>query len=177
MDDKLKQHVITFLSAARFPKVVDQDFSHQSLYDFLEHNYAVRLVENDAAVRVHALDTRMAWYFGVPDGTQVLEMDSTVIDAFGSTIAFGTTLHAPGSGEITFIVRARKIPPLHRGASSCPRHPGCSYFRSIREKHSTQYGGVLKCYLHFRHATCLGRKAVYSESCSTKRTFTEPEKK
>lgn len=108
VDDKLKQHVITFLSAARFPKVVDQDFSHQSLYDFLEHNYAVRLVENDAAVRVHALDTRMAWYFGVPDGTQVLEMDSTVIDAFGSTIAFGTTLHAPGSGEITFIVRAQK---------------------------------------------------------------------
>ena len=31
MDDKLKQHVITFLSAARFPKVVDQDFSHRHI--------------------------------------------------------------------------------------------------------------------------------------------------
>ncbi|RSX52178.1 GntR family transcriptional regulator [Bifidobacterium goeldii] len=108
VDNALKQHVVTFLPASRFPKVLEQDFSHQSLYELLEREYAVRLIENDAAVRVRALDTRMAWYFGVQDGTPVLEMDSTVYDEFGATIAFGTTLHSPDSSEITFIVRAQK---------------------------------------------------------------------
>lgn len=112
VEGDLKQHVITFLPASRFMKVLDQDFSNQSLYEFLERNYAVRLVENDATVRVRALDTRMAWYFGVQDGTPVLEMDSTVIDEFGTTIAFGTTLHSPDSSEIAFVVRSQRDSPL-----------------------------------------------------------------
>lgn len=105
VNGELRQHAVTFLPAARFAKVHDHDFSTGSLYDFLERVYAVTLVENDVTVRVRALDGRMAWYFGVPDGTAVLEMESTVTDAFGATIAFGTTLHAPDHGEVSFVVR------------------------------------------------------------------------
>ncbi|MBT1172582.1 GntR family transcriptional regulator [Bifidobacterium sp. MA2] len=102
-----KQHVVSFLVASRFPKVLAWDFSDDSLYEFLEREYAVKLVENDATVRVRALDGRMAWYFGVSDGTAVLEMDSTVRDEFGATIAFSTTLHSPDDGEVSFVVRTQ----------------------------------------------------------------------
>lgn len=108
VDGDVRQHTVSYLAASRFPKVHDEGADSDSLYEFLADTYAVKLVEEDAAVRVRALDGRMAWYFGVADGTAVLEMDSTVIDEFGSVIAFSTTLHAPDDGEVTFVVRARK---------------------------------------------------------------------
>lgn len=106
--DAPRQHVVTFLSAARFPKVHDEGYSSDSLYEYLERAYAVNLVENDVTVRVHVLDGRMAWYFGVADGTPVLEMESTVRDEFGATIAFNTALDAPDRSEVSFVVRTHQ---------------------------------------------------------------------
>lgn len=103
--DSPRQHVVTFLAAARFPKVHDDGFTADSLYEYLEHTYAVNLVENDVTVRVRVLDGRMAWYFGVPDGTPVLEMESTVKDEFGAIIACNTALESPDASEVSFVVR------------------------------------------------------------------------
>lgn len=106
--ETLRQHVVTYLSAERFPLVAEHDFSEGSLYDFLERHYAVRLVENEVVVRMQAVDAAIARHFGVRKGTVVLAMDSTVIDEFGSIIAFGTALQTPDQGEIKFIIRSQK---------------------------------------------------------------------
>ncbi|NEG55651.1 GntR family transcriptional regulator [Bifidobacterium platyrrhinorum] len=103
--DAPRQHVVTFLAAARFPKVHDDGFTADSLYEYLERTYAVNLVENDVTVRVRVLDGRMAWYFGVPDGTPVLETESTVKDEFGAIIAYNTSLESPDASEVSFVVR------------------------------------------------------------------------
>lgn len=103
--DAPRQHVVTFLAAARFPKVHDDGFTADSLYEYLAHTYAVNLVENDVTVRVRVLDGRMAWYFGVPDGTPVLEVASVVKDEFGAIIACNTALESPDASEVSFVVR------------------------------------------------------------------------
>ena len=103
--DAPRRHVVTFLSAARFPKVHEEGYDADSLYEYLERTYAVNLVENDATVRVRVLDGRMAWHFGVPDGTPVLEVESTVKDEFGAIIAWNVTLYSPDGGEISFVER------------------------------------------------------------------------
>ncbi|MEE8737234.1 GntR family transcriptional regulator [Bifidobacterium subtile] len=104
----LKQHVVTFLPATRFSKVLREDFSNGSLYAFLESQYAVRLVENEIVVRLQPIHDDIAGYFGVDDGTPVLAMDSTVFDEFGSIIAFGVALHPPRDAEVRFVIRAQK---------------------------------------------------------------------
>lgn len=105
IDGDPRQHVVTFLAADRFPKVHDDGFTADSLYEYLERTYAVNLVENDVTVRVRVLDGRMAWYFGVPDGTPVLETESTVKDEFGAIIAYNTSLESPDASEVSFVVR------------------------------------------------------------------------
>lgn len=104
----LKQHVVTYLEAKRFSKVLDHDFSSGSLYGFLEQAYAVHMVENEVVVRIEPLGEKLAQIFGVSEGCPTLAMDSTVVDGFGSIIAFGTALHAPSQAEIKFIIRGRK---------------------------------------------------------------------
>ncbi|MCI1219066.1 MAG: GntR family transcriptional regulator [Bifidobacterium sp.] len=104
----LKQHVVTFLPATRFSKVLHEDFSDGSLYAFLEGHYAVRLVENEVVVRLQPIYDDIAGYFGVDNGTPVLAMDSTVFDEFGSIIAFGVALHPPLDAEVRFVIRAQK---------------------------------------------------------------------
>lgn len=108
VDDGVRQHSVIYVAVARFPRLHDEGFAFDSLYEYLESTYAVRLVENDVTARVRVLDGRMAWHFGVADGAPVLEIDSTVIDEFGSTIAFSTTLHAPDDSEISFIIHSQR---------------------------------------------------------------------
>lgn len=103
----LKQHVVTYLSAARFPKVLEQDFSNGSLYAFLEQKYAIKLVENTVVVRICNIEDGMARTFGVRNGTPVLEMESTVVDEFGSVIAFGVAKQMQDQNGIKFIIRSQ----------------------------------------------------------------------
>ena len=104
----LKQHVVTFLSASRFSKVLEHDFSEGSLYEFLERQYAVHMVENEVVVRIQNADADMAEVFEVPEGAPLLAMDSVVVDEFGTIIAFGVALHTQEQGEIKFIIRSQK---------------------------------------------------------------------
>ena len=108
VDGDLKQYVVTFLSANRFPKISEHDFSEGSLYEFLENQYAVHLVRNDLVVRIGALPASITGYFHHPVGTPVLAMDSTVIDEFGSKVAYGTSLNTPDNDEIQFVIRSQK---------------------------------------------------------------------
>lgn len=106
VNDILQQHVVTFLSAQRFPLVANHDFSQGSLYEFIETNYSVKLTENQVLVRVQAADEAIADYFDVQEGAPLLAMDSTVCDQFDAIVAYGVALNVPEHSEIKFIVNS-----------------------------------------------------------------------
>lgn len=103
-----KQHVITYLSAQRFAKVLEHDFSTGSLYEFLEENYAVRLIRNEIAIHIATLNARIAWMLDAPEGQVVLSMESLVYDEFGSPIAMNVSLYPQDESEIKFVITADK---------------------------------------------------------------------
>ncbi|MFT8357446.1 GntR family transcriptional regulator [Bifidobacterium aquikefiri] len=107
VNDELQQHVATYLPAQRFSAVLEHDFSHGSLYEFIEQSYAIELSRNEVVVRIEKADPAVASFFGIPSESSVLAMDSTVFDTFGSTIAFGTALHPPEHSEVRFIITNR----------------------------------------------------------------------
>lgn len=88
--------------------MLEHDFSEGSLYEFLERQYAVHMVENEVVVRIQNADADMAEVFEVPEGAPLLAMDSVVVDEFGAIIAFGVALHTQEQGEIKFIIRSQK---------------------------------------------------------------------
>ncbi|MFT9008217.1 MAG: GntR family transcriptional regulator [Bifidobacterium sp.] len=104
VDDTLQQYVTTYLPAKPFSGMVDHDFSDGSLYEFIETNYGVQLVENEVIVRIEALNKRVAALFGVPERTLILAMDSTVLAPGGTTVAYGVALNNTDHNEIKFIV-------------------------------------------------------------------------
>jgi GntR family transcriptional regulator len=96
--------VVTYLSAAKYPKVLTQDFSKGSLFDFLSHTYDVRLARNDILVRIDHVSGDLAQYLNVVQGEAVLTMDSTVFDDSGTPIAYGIAHLTPKNGEVYFSV-------------------------------------------------------------------------
>jgi GntR family transcriptional regulator len=104
VDGELHQHVVTYLSAAKYPKVLTQDFSKGSLFDFLSHTYDVRLARNDILVRIDHVSGDLAQYLNVVQGEAVLTMDSTVFDDSGTPIAYGIAHLTPKNGEVYFSV-------------------------------------------------------------------------
>lgn len=102
------QYVITYLSAQRFTKVLDHDFSTGSLYEFLEDNYAVRLIRNEIAIHIESLNARIAWMLDAHEDQSVLAMESLVYDEFGSPIAMNVSLYPQDESEIKFVITADK---------------------------------------------------------------------
>lgn len=105
----LNQHVVTYLSARRFEKIAEHDFSSGSLYAFLEEQYAVHLVENEVVVRLVTADEKLAAMFSVNSGDTLLGMESVVADEFGTVIAVGYSTNAPQYSEVKFVVHSQKI--------------------------------------------------------------------
>ncbi len=102
VDGVLSRYSVLYLSASRFPKVLTNDFSNESLSDFLNKAYAVELVESEVSVYVEKLCGRLAIILNLEDGTPAIAAKSTVKDKFGAIIAFGAAIYTPNSGEITF---------------------------------------------------------------------------
>jgi len=102
VDNVLSSYVVVYLSASRFPKVLSIDFSKQSIVNFLESDYAVKLYENDLLIRVEQLCDDMSEFLHVEPKTPALTVESIVKDSFGSIIAYGVGIHTPNYGDIQF---------------------------------------------------------------------------
>ncbi|MBK9159741.1 MAG: GntR family transcriptional regulator [Propionibacteriaceae bacterium] len=102
VNGSLHQHVLTYLSAARFPDVLTQDLTQGSLFDYLEKSHQLELARNDLLVRVEHLDENLATALAVPVGDSVLAIESTVFLAEDEPVAFGITRHTPANSEIAF---------------------------------------------------------------------------
>lgn len=105
VNDRLHQHVITYLPASRYPSVATHDFSRGSLFEFLAQNYGVLLTRNDLLVRLSTADAHLAEALGVREGDRLLTIDSTVFDADETPVAFGVATHTPDYSEIAFSLR------------------------------------------------------------------------
>lgn len=102
VDGVLSRYSVLYLSASRFPKVLTQDFSKESLAEFLMRSYAVDLVESEVSVYVERLCGRIASLLNLEEETPAIAARSTVKDKFGTIIAFGAAVYTPSSGEIHF---------------------------------------------------------------------------
>ncbi len=102
VDNVLSNYTAVYLSASRFPKILNSDFSKQSLGDFLERVYAIKLYENDLLIRVEQLCDDISGFLHVEPKTPALTVESVVKDSFGSIIAFGVGIYTPNYGDIQF---------------------------------------------------------------------------
>jgi DNA-binding GntR family transcriptional regulator len=96
----LHQHVLTYLPAARFSKVLDEDLGKGSLYDRLEQKYGVVLAHNEILARLDRPSGRIAEALEIRDGECVLAIESKVYDTQGAAVAFGVARHTPSNSEI-----------------------------------------------------------------------------
>lgn len=97
----LHQHSTTWLSASRFPRVLTQDFSQGSLYEFLEGSYAVKLSRNDLVVSVRRADFEIARTLRLPIREPIMVINSTVYSENEEAIAFGITSITPTNSQIS----------------------------------------------------------------------------
>lgn len=105
VNQQLHQHVVTWLDAVTFGDVAQHDFTDASLFDYLRSAHSILLTRNDLTIRILQASDETANFLNVPRGTCLLGMDSTVF-AGDRLIAFGTTTHAPGFGEIEISLQA-----------------------------------------------------------------------
>ncbi|WP_445343464.1 GntR family transcriptional regulator [Bifidobacterium sp. ESL0819] len=54
----LHNYICAYPSVARFPEILEHDFSDGSRYSFIEEQYDVRLARNEAVVRIENTDSR-----------------------------------------------------------------------------------------------------------------------
>ncbi len=104
VNGSLHQHVLTYLSASKYPGVLAHDFTHGSLYDFLEVNYGVVLTQNDLLVRVESDEDRSAELLGAGEGESYLAIESTVF-AGDLPVAYGIARHTPQNSEIAITLK------------------------------------------------------------------------
>lgn len=101
----LYQHVVTYLEASRYPAVLSVDLTRRSLLEFLENQYGVAFARNDLLVRLTQADQNLAELGFGPEGTTVLNVDSTVFTGDDLPVAFSTTIHAPAYAQLSFCMR------------------------------------------------------------------------
>ncbi|WKD58482.1 GntR family transcriptional regulator [Corynebacterium caspium] len=106
VDNTLRQYVITYLPASRFPAVLSHDFSRGSLFEFLETHYQVSLTSNNLLVHLATVDEYLAPLLEVPENTAVLAIDSTVYSDQNTPIAFGIATHTPAYSQVSFAIHS-----------------------------------------------------------------------
>ncbi len=106
INQELHQHVTTWLHQARFPGLLEHDFSTGSLYEELETNHNVRLVRNDLVFSVATINDSIGAALELVGGTCVLRIESTVFDRGQQPIAYGVTHDTPRHGEVRVSIHA-----------------------------------------------------------------------
>lgn len=123
----LQQVSTTWLQANRFPRVLTNDFSEGSLYEFLETQYGTYLTQNVLVIRLGHADTEVACALGLRLGEAVLAMTSTVFEGDEAPVAHGITSFTPASSEVLVTLRdigSRDAPQLTGAVTSPVTTPG-----------------------------------------------------
>jgi len=94
--------VHTFMPFAMFPDTAEANFTGQSLYHYLAERHGVTLQRNDLLVSIEPAPLDAVEHLGVAFGEKLLKVASTVFDATGRAVAYGTSHFAPNNSEITF---------------------------------------------------------------------------
>lgn len=102
VDDVASHYSVMYLPAARFPKILTQNFENQTLMLFLGEAYGVKLCENEVTVRVERICSSVSDLLKLEEGTAILAVESLVRDAQGNAVAFAVTLYTPRNSEIHF---------------------------------------------------------------------------
>lgn len=98
----LHHYVETFLPFDRFPDTAAVDFTDGSLFQYLSERHDVHLERNDLLVSVDGAPAAVAELLGVEEGERLLKVDSTVFEASGLAVAYGTSYFTPANSEISF---------------------------------------------------------------------------
>ncbi len=101
----LHQHVMTYVPLARFPRVLDNDFNHGSLYEYLSESYGIILCRNEIIIRLEEADAHAAAALHVSVGQTLLAIQSTVYDKSDHAVAFGVSRHSPANSEIAISLK------------------------------------------------------------------------
>lgn len=99
----------SYVVAREFPTVLVTDFSTLSLYVHLRETYDLLLAKNEILVSLSFASAREAEIMGVAEGDALLLTQSTVSDAAGNIIVYGTSKFVPSASELSFEVVADSI--------------------------------------------------------------------
>lgn len=118
VNEKLHQHVVTWLPFHRYPLALGQDFTQGSLFDYLESDYDVFLARNDLHVRVATPPADVVAGLKLTTSVPLLAIESTVYVADGTPVAHGIAHNTPETSEI-FV----SMNNTHSGTPSRPPLP------------------------------------------------------
>jgi GntR family transcriptional regulator len=94
--------VVTYLPFARFPTTAEVDFTDGSLFRYLKETDGIELSRNDLLVSIDSATDFIADQLGTEHGEKLLKIASTVFDADGVAVAYGTSHFTPQNSEISF---------------------------------------------------------------------------
>lgn len=109
VNDRLHQHVVTWLDGERFCELVNHNFTDASLFDYLRMAHGVVLARNELMISIVNARGDVAGHLGVTEGTPLLGMVSSVFDDEGRLVAYGVTTHAPDYGEIAIKLENQQL--------------------------------------------------------------------
>lgn len=95
-----------WLEAARYADLLDQDFSDQSLYEYLEVCHGLTFTRSDVSVTLRRPTGDEAERLGIATDVLRLCTTSTTYDPSGTPRVHGTTLHASETARTRFSVVA-----------------------------------------------------------------------
>lgn len=81
------------LSEVQFPGIQDRPFDRKSLFDVLEHDYAVKLAYADEEVDASSAEGRTAELLKVPRGAPLLRLRQILYSTAGQVIAYSIGLY------------------------------------------------------------------------------------
>lgn len=105
----LSHYSVSYMQAARFPKVLTHDFTSGSLSSFLLQTYPVQFFENNLTVRLDRICESTSSILQLACDTPVLTTQSLVKDMIAVPIVLTACIYTPAGGELNFCLHARSM--------------------------------------------------------------------
>jgi GntR family transcriptional regulator len=106
------------LSAERFPGLLDEDFTVESLYDVLERRYGVAIARTRETISAVVPGAREAGLLGLRSAAPAICLEGTASDTDGAPVEHSRTIVSPEHARYfieTSGARARSVEPVGRG--------------------------------------------------------------
>ena len=105
------------LSAERFPRLLDEDFTVESLYEVLDRRYGVTIARTRETISAVVPCTREARLLGLRSSAPAICLEGTASDPDGAPVEHSRTIVSPEHARYfieTSGARARSVEPLGR---------------------------------------------------------------